>query len=223
MKKGPQRTPGSESPQFLKDVDGALAYLEANRNRYLQSQPAAQVDWAIQNARIVKQCLNAIPDPVKAGRDRAMADNVEWILRQAPAGTKIVLWAHNAHVAKHKPMMGQYLAERFGKDYVVFGFAFHEGAYTAMGAKGLATYDAVPSMPGSYEWWFHQSSLPRFVLDLREASPAAPGSTWLAQEYDFRSIGAMAMDGFAPTRTLTTDYDALIFFDKTKPSVLLPK
>jgi len=37
----------------------------------------------------------------------------------------------------------------------------------------------------------------------------------------YRTIGALATDGFGFTNQLTTDYDVLIFFDQTGPSVLL--
>ena len=38
-------------------------------------------------------------------RDQCMAENVAWILDHAPKGSKIVLWAHNGHVAKQPGWM----------------------------------------------------------------------------------------------------------------------
>ena len=44
-------------------------------------------------------------------RDECMAANVGWILDQAPKGSKVVLWAHNGHVARPAGAMGSFLDE----------------------------------------------------------------------------------------------------------------
>jgi hypothetical protein len=56
----------------------------------------------------------------------------------------------------------------------------------------------VPSFPGSLEYIFPSTGVPR-------------GSY---------SIGAVAVDGFFLTTTLTRRYDLLIIFDQTTPSAL---
>ncbi len=59
------------------------------------------------------------------------------------------------------------------------------------------------------------------MLDLRRASPDDANSSWLTQPILFRSIRAMALS-YAFNRTvLSDDYDEVIFFDQTHPSVLL--
>ena len=68
-----------------------------------------QHDWTMarQNMVIVKQAEVKLRDQGVAGkrfRDRAMAENVKWILDQEPAGTKMMLWAHNGHVARAAPL-----------------------------------------------------------------------------------------------------------------------
>ena len=52
--------------------------------------------WAVQNARIVMQAMESRTGA--SSRDQSMAENVKWILEQNPKA-KIVLWAHNGHVA----------------------------------------------------------------------------------------------------------------------------
>jgi erythromycin esterase len=98
---------------------GVFEHLSAKREDYLQVAPREDVDWAIQNARIILQDAEKIAGITS--RDKSMAANVEWILDQAPAGSKIVLWAHNGHVNKRAGWMGQYLAERYGDDMYVLG------------------------------------------------------------------------------------------------------
>ena len=73
----------------------AVAHLETLR-------PRPEVEWAIQNARVVQQCRHWAanmmnPAASMALRDASMAANVKWILDQSP-DAKIVLWARNFHV-----------------------------------------------------------------------------------------------------------------------------
>jgi hypothetical protein len=60
------------------------------------------IDWTIQNARVVLQAVQMRLNLVS--RDRSMALNVKWILDQNP-NAKIVLWAHNGHVARGRMMI----------------------------------------------------------------------------------------------------------------------
>jgi len=208
-------------------VASVLKHMEENRAQYLQKKPAALVDWAIQNARVAAQAAGMMAASFAGGsahRDRCMADNVGWILAQAPPGSKIVLWAHNGHVSKTgmgSTSMGSHLAKKYGKDYVVFGFAVHRGRYTAIGqGTGLGTHEALPSQPGSVEYYTHASGLPRLIIDLHRASKDNPSSAWLTQPLDHRSIGAMAHNASYPS-VLPDEYDALIAFDDTTASKCL--
>lgn len=198
--------------------------LEKERARLIEAMKgdAAGVDWATQNARVVAQAVATL-SAQGFHRDKCMADNVDWILKHRPPGTKVVLWAHNGHVAAHPGAMGGFLRQRHGADMVVVGFAFHEGRYTAVArGAGLKANEAGASEPGSVEWAFHRAGMPRAILDLRTVEKDSPGSGWLAGGVGHRNIGALAMGpAFAP-QVLPAAYDLLIFFDRTTPSVLLP-
>ncbi len=215
------RTAGVLYEPWHQAATAVLQHLEANRERYWETSDTMEVEWAIQKARIVLQGAEAhMQGP---SRDESMADNIDWILAHTPPETKIVLWAHNGHVsrAKHRyQAMGSFLSERHADELIVFGFAFHEGDYTAVGKRGLGTYGTSASEPGSLEWALHLTGIPRLIIDIRGAGKS-PNSAWLKQKLDFRSIGAMAMDyAFYPT-VLTDQFDVLIYFDESHPSVLL--
>jgi erythromycin esterase len=216
---------GQEQPSAGKLIAGAgdvLAHLEHERDGLVKAADTPSVEWVIQNARVVMQAVTLLKGSGDH-RDRCMAENVDWILAHRPTGTKIVLWAHNGHVARRPGAMGGFLAERHGKDMVVCGFAFHEGRYTAV-ARGVGLQENVagPSQPGSVEWAFHQAGLPRAVLDLRKVEKASPASAWLTEPIPHRNIGALAMGSVFVENDLPASYDLLIFFDQTRASVLLP-
>ena len=196
-----------------------LEHLEENRERYLASFDVMTVDWAIQNARVVRQGADMWMEDGRS-RDESMADNVDWILAHTPPGTKIVLWAHNGHVNRDPTYapMGSVLSERHADDMSIFGFAFHEGEYTAVGKDRLGTYGTSSSEAGSVEWALHESGMARFVLDLGSVSAESPRSGWLTETLDFRSIGAVAVEYAFFPRVVTDMFDALIFFEESHPS-----
>jgi erythromycin esterase len=194
-------------------------HLESGREAYLARFPHDEVEWAIQNSRITVQNMEEITGAT--ARDESMAKNVEWILDQAPPGAKIVLWAHNGHVSRSPGAMGGHLAQRFGKQMVVLGFAFDQGRYNAVGGEvGLSDWEALPPAVNAVESYLNAAGIPRFVLDLRRVPAGAPAA-WLAQPRPFREIGALA-SRCSSVRTVVDDlFDGLIWIDQTSPSVLL--
>jgi erythromycin esterase len=197
-------------------------HLKAKREIYLKRFSEEEVDWAIQDANVASQALEArIPGPGRRSRDRSMAENIAWISDHTPEGTKIVTWAHNGHVSRYLPgfkAMGYYLDQKYGNDMIVMGFAFHEGEYTAVGKKGLHTYTTSPSKPGSVEWFLKQAGIPNLILDIRNTAMGEPGTEWLAREMEFRDIGAMAMDYAFKKQVIAKRFDAVIYFEKSTPS-----
>jgi erythromycin esterase-like protein len=204
------------------DVSRRLAevvgHMEKARAGYLKQASAQTVDWATQNARIVQQYAQMVAGEVS--RDESMARNVKWILDNNP-GARLVVWAHNGHVGRigqgNFRAMGSYLSDWYGKDYVPVGFAVNRGEYTAIGGGSLGRHPLSPGEPGSYEYVFARSEIPRFILDLRMARAGDPASGWLRTPMQLRSIGAMAMDSahqFAPA-TLGDVFDLLVFLEQT--------
>lgn len=149
-----------------------------------------------------------------------MADNVAWILEQAPAGSKIVLWAHNAHVNKRPGWMGDYLDQRYGDDMYVLGFSFGEGRYNAFGPGfRLTSNQAIPPVPGSLESLLSAAGMPRYILDLRHVDEP---EVWFAKPRPFRDHGALARRCDHVSTVAAEQYDGLIWIDPTTPSILLP-
>ena len=195
-------------------------HLESGREAYLARFPRDEVEWAIQNSRVTVQNMEEITGVTS--RDLSMARNVEWILDQAPPDAKIVLWAHNGHVSRSPGAMGGYLAQRFGQQMVVLGFAFDQGRYNAIGGESeLRDWEALPPAPNAVETFLKASGLPRFIVDLRRVPAGAPAA-WLAQPRPFRAIGALAARCSSVPTIVDDLFDGLIWTDRTNPSSLLP-
>ena len=190
--------------------------LEANRARYrAEGATELDVEWAIQHAHLVMQGLQMRAGQVS--RDRSMADNVKWILDRNP-GAKIVLWAHNGHVAAGGfgfPPMGASLRQMFGREMIVFGFAFNQGEFQSMRQTGGGLKNfAVPPLPStSLDATLASAGLPVFALNLRNA-PA-----WFREPRASRQIGATypegSLDAFAMPIVATEAFDVMLFVEST--------
>jgi erythromycin esterase len=212
---------GTATAADLAAAQELYGHLAQNRGGYLARASREEVDWGIQNARVMLQAMQMLAGTVS--RDESMAANVDWILEQNP-DAKIVLWAHNGHVTKTPGAMGSYIAERYGPEAVALGFAFDEGSYNARNFLGnggrVGANEALPPAPNSIEAYLNAAGLPRFILDLRRV-PAGGPATWLKQPRPFREIGAIAKRcGSYPT-VATDTFDGLIWIDQSTPSQLL--
>jgi erythromycin esterase len=177
--------------------------------------PVSKKSWLSQNIRIIEQYIE------NASRDQYMAENLLWIKSQNP-DSKIVVWAHNGHIQKTDNRMGKYLFDSLKNNYLTIGFTFHKGSYTAKGDKGLSTYQAQESYPGTYEYFFNEINEPIFILDLTEVKKQnSEYGKWLTEQLSFRSVGAMKTDNEFYETNLTSDFDLLIFIRESTNSKLL--
>ncbi|HEY6321235.1 MAG TPA: erythromycin esterase family protein [Thermoanaerobaculia bacterium] len=124
-----------------------LARFDARRDAYVAASSQREWDLARQHAVIVEQVAELGAAQADDYRDRAMAENVGWILAHEPAGTRMVVWAHNGHInysaGAGYTSMGECLRRSFGADYLNIGFVFNQGAFQAIGGsaqgpKGLS-------------------------------------------------------------------------------------
>ena len=206
-------TPASMIPAY-QDI---LWHLDSHRAQYRAAGATDwDIEWAIQNARVVMQGLQMRAQLVS--RDRSMADNVKWILDRNPSA-KIVLWAHNMHVATagtgFTPMVGE-LRQMFGREMFTFGFAFNQGSFQAVpqGGVGALRDFTVPPLPSTtLDATLASAGMRLFALDLRNAHE------WFRTARTSREIGSMYPDGspdaFTMTFVVPNAFDALLFVEST--------
>jgi erythromycin esterase len=192
-----------------------------------------------QSARVVLQFEAVASDRIPAARDQFMAENAMWLHEQAGPDAKIVLWAHNGHVADDPTFggmgasMGHHLRAAYGDDLVIVGFDFYQGSFRAVtvhpggGYAGLDEHSVGAPLKDSYEYYFHSAGFERFILDVRGIDLTTSATSWLAGPRKMRSIGA----GFMPTSpqlyfyevSLPTRYNLIIYFKDTHASRGLPR
>ena len=206
---------------------GVLNELEAKRSAFLKAGASRnEVEWAIQNARLVVQY-----EELKAGeqgvRDRAMAENIEWIADQNP-GTKIIVWAHNGHVG-YLPLsntMGSYLKKDFGAQYMNFGFAFNQGSFRAFDLEKLTltTFNVPPAPKGTWDEALTATNIPSFALNLRMVVFDPKIASWMSAKHRTRSVGCCVggATNYWDDTQLQDKFDAVFFLDKTTAAHGLP-
>lgn len=162
-------------------------------------------------------------------RDPHMADNVTWILEQGGAGSKIVLWAHNAHVSKRPNApgtgpLGNELERRFGDGHLAVGMFFNEGVFQAAlagppleGDTGprIRAFAVAPAREGTIERAFSRTGLPLFALDLRTLPDSGAVAAWFAERRPTRDIGnrfsAERESDYYTSMILPREFDLVIF------------
>jgi erythromycin esterase len=129
-------------------------------------------------------------------RDRAMADNVFWILKQQAPEERVIIWAHNAHIARtpfsmpgltDEPVadLACHLAKRLGAKLVTIAATFGAGRYTGTAPPGAVTFET--SDPSYLDGALARVGPPVFVLDLRRAPAEGPVHDWLHTQRRLRS------------------------------------
>jgi erythromycin esterase-like protein len=211
--------PGPEAKAVVPLWQEVLTHLDAGRAGYRARRAAdTDIEWVTQNARVVLQAMQMRTGEVD--RDRSMATNIKWIADHNP-NAKMVVWAHNGHVATGgftTPRMGSALRSIFGKEMVVFGFAFNKGSFQAIAQNGggLKNFTVPPARPDTLDGVLAASMLPLFALDLRNA-PA-----WFNEPHGSRQIGAMYPDGdpYALVADIAAAkaFDVLLFVESTTPA-----
>jgi erythromycin esterase-like protein len=116
--------------------------------------------------------------------------------------------------------VGQLVRERYGKEAVLVGFSTYDGTVTAASNwGGPAERKRVrPALPGSYEALFHDASMRRFLLGLRDGGSAASGLRAPLLE---RAIGVIYLPETERVShyfhaRLPDQFDAVLHFDTTR-------
>ncbi|MFI1680590.1 erythromycin esterase family protein [Streptomyces sp. NPDC020607] len=206
----------------------------------LKQRPGKDTDtdahaWAVQHATAIHQMTTMyafdLDDPQNIAdamryRDQVMAQNVAWW--QHRTGDKILLSAHNSHVAlktyvpnTHPKAQGDFLREQLGRDYLSVGLTFDHGSFNALGQDGdIHRFTVGPAAPGTTEHTLDRVRHRDFMVDLRTAP--APARAWLAAPRTVKNIGAAyPWNGNAAQIRLAQTHDIVIHLHRVEAADML--
>jgi erythromycin esterase len=152
-------------------------------------------------------------------RDLQMARNLIWLAEKAYPGKKIIVWAHNVHVAKGLGAFGQKSSADDASAFVPMGYTIHHyfgsRAYCIGFSGGEGTYmnyvdskirDVPAPMGGSVEALLAATGVPYGFVDYHHAPKALR-----------QSIPGAFVD-FGPAKGEWPEvFDGLFFIDKVAP------
>ena len=194
--------------------------------------------YAEQNARLVKNAEEYYRSMFRGRvsswniRDRHMAGTLDGLvahLERQGNQAKVVVWEHNSHLGDARATemgdagelnVGQLVRERYGRDAILIGFSTYTGTVTAASDWGASAElkRVRPALPESYEALFHNTGLPRFLLNLRNGGEVV---TELRKPRLERAIGVIyrpdteRMSHYFRAR-LPEQFDAVIHIDEMR-------
>jgi erythromycin esterase-like protein len=172
-------------------------------------------------------------------RDRHLADNALCICNTLASHQKVVLWAHNAHVANNpdyygpgKGAMGMFLKDSLQDRYLAMATSFSRGEFKAVmiDPDGHDTPPLTCKMHGdppgiSSNFLLHSAKYDSFILKLRQEQGTLLKS-YLHEKRPLVGVGDCYLGApekhFSGDRILRLDeaYDLLFYFGETHPVTL---
>jgi erythromycin esterase len=181
-------------------IDDMINLMERREAHYVRESSRIDYEWALRaaiGARQVDSWLRLIPVNWKPSndvndlvftnmdaRDRAQADNLEWILgKEGPSG-KLFVFAHDVHLSttpittdwpssagnrdgRQQQVAGTYLRRRLGDRLIAIGNIIGGGAYGGCSGSPKTIIGEIPK--DSLDDLGRELNSPRFLLDLRRA------------------------------------------------------
>jgi erythromycin esterase len=142
-------------------------------------------------------------------RDRAMADNIIWIINNEGGGHKTIVSAHNVHIAKSEfemtgeeariRGMGFMLDQEFGKKMLSIGATFNMGEYEAWGQRFQE------SAENTIEGKFAKLGYNNFIIDIRKNNFDILNSqqTIHGQDFEMTTVPILSFDALYFTNNIS--------------------
>ncbi len=211
--------------------------LDEERTALLRRSTPREWELSRQYARVAAQqlALNGTGN-LNGQRDRAMAENVRWI-QARERGAKMVLWAHNAHIADVSYVggrsMGQWLRDALGPKVLTVGFTFDQGSFRAIempvqSNHGVRDFEVSPAVVGSVAAELASLGLDRALIDLRALPAAGAARAWFDAGRPFRDfesthrVPGPGEPANGRRLRVTKAFDVLAFLKDTHASYALP-
>lgn len=199
-------------PAFLQE---AAAVLDKHRSRLGdKGYAAAVIDLKIQSLRSWQRLIEQVSAPRTGNasdnvRDEGMAANLNFLLDTLYPGRKVIVWAHNNHIAYDKgpgkfTSMGAHLARKRKDELYTIGLYMGRGAAAQ---NDGAHYAIAPAGAGSLEAVLANGGWKYSFVDLK-----ADAKAWPNLPMNVRDWGTAA-EVITPARS----YDGLIYIDTVTP------
>ena len=181
-------------------------------------------DRNLMNIKLILHELETRQDIGGGIRDYYMAENIFYLLNQEKPNAKVVLWAHNSHIAKDSiwsvSKMGNHLANILKAQFYAIGFEFYSGSFQTRNLdinNKSQTFDVmtvgtppVESLP----WYFDKAGKDKFFIDFRNTG--ADKIKNFSQPYEMHSFGSMHSAKWSDTLPSSlANFDGMIYIKES--------
>lgn len=190
---------------------------ERDRLRRTYASRPAVVDLAIQESRSRVRLAQqmSLPHGPAGGRirDEGMADNLDFLLDTLYPGRKVIVWAHNFHIAKRREgqaepqAMGAWVDRRRGAEVYTVGLYMGRGVATT---NSRERYEIKPPPAGTMEAILANAGRRMSFVDFSGGNATA--GSWMHESMTAREWGT-SVSKLTPAKT----YDAVIYIDTVTP------
>ncbi|MBK8229577.1 MAG: erythromycin esterase family protein [Candidatus Eisenbacteria bacterium] len=197
---------------------------DASRPRWEAATSPAAFAVARQDARVLQQAaVHFSPGEMTARgselRDEAMAENIKWLRDQLSPGERMVVSAHNLHVADVPGRMGKPLRATLGSEWLSIGLQLGDGTFQALGARtdgaarNIEAFTFSPPPAGLVNATLLAAGPEVYALDLRAVPSTGEVADWFRSPQLVREVGYVFRSEAALTgpQVLTERFDALLF------------
>ncbi len=229
---GFSRLPQATKQRYQHNAQQAYDVLKTHQAAYESRSSSQAFALALQCAHVIVQYTTLgvlIPasgslftsGQAYARRDAFMAENVTWLHDHEGTGARIVLWAHNTHIAnlRQPSSMGTFLRQQFKQSYLAIGTSFYQGSFTIFASGSARIFKAAAPGADTYNYTLGHAGIPRYILDIRP-TPAGPVTDWVQGTYVLLNYGVGGQD-LEAVGPLQHWFDVIIHFQNTTPSHLL--
>jgi erythromycin esterase len=152
-------------------------------------------------------------------RDRAMADNVDFLKTVVYPDEKMIVWAHNLHIRHNNQeldistyekikSMGSWMHDRYPDELYTIGFYMYEGQGSY---NNREIYDIQSHSRNSLESILHSSGYESCFVDLKHQK-ISKGNEWMVSEIPTKPWGIQDLNMVPKDQ-----YDAILFIDSVSP------
>ena len=218
------------------DILWLLGWLRLHEKELVAASCPASFSLAVENATYIFQYMDCMvgynENPsVLRDRDFYMAENVMRIFDAQPRGSKIIVWAHNGHIAVDKEWknLGWELRQRYGSTYYPMAIGFGKGGFQSrsmpaddfsqMGA--LLGFSRNEPLKDSWDEDLDHAFASNHYLDLRgEGAQNAEVRGWMRQNKQAFSVGAgysadlpqgKYQEYYCPNYVISEHFDGAVF------------
>lgn len=220
------------------EIKRVMKAFEDRKDDYILKTSKQEYNVARQHARQVEMWIEDNRGEGKKHvdvREQGQAENIQWVLDYEGDSSKVIVWAHNSHVANAAPkdydVMGKHLKELYGDQLKIFGFFFNQGEFWALDvdlpSKGMDSFLLGPSPKGTLEYTLASSGLSLSALDMNQIPSEGPVHEWFFTKHPTRHSGSgyniKVPENYFWSYTPAEAYDVLVFLDRTTPVEVVNK